>query len=171
MFHPSTPGPLEALADRAYRAAVLGLAFNALPYLTSLRETVRRILGPAAFSHPVKVLRAVAPETGTEHTSGRYTHCDYLGVGADGADPRPGRPAARTVQSAAEPPVLVGASPRGSDAPAAGGAGRPAARPVAVLHRRPLLAILEIVARSNSLTRHTGIGRPTAGRPWPGGVN
>ena len=74
-------GPLEALADPSYRAAVTSRAFNALPYLTSLRGTVRRILGPAAFSYPVKVLRAVAPESRSERTSGRYIHCDYLGAG------------------------------------------------------------------------------------------
>jgi hypothetical protein len=34
-------GPREALADPAYRAAVMNLAFNALPYLAPLRETVR----------------------------------------------------------------------------------------------------------------------------------
>jgi hypothetical protein len=59
-------GPREALADPAYRAAVTSLAFNALPYLTPLRETVRRILGPGAFSYPVKVLRAVAQESPAE---------------------------------------------------------------------------------------------------------
>ena len=74
-------GPREALADPAYRAAVLSLAFNALPYLAPLRETVRRILGPGAFSYPVKVLRAVAPESATERTRGRYVHCDYPGAG------------------------------------------------------------------------------------------
>jgi Phytanoyl-CoA dioxygenase (PhyH) len=74
-------GPLEALADPAYRTAVTSLAFNALPYLAPLRATVRRILGPAAFSYPVKVLRAVAPESPAERTSGRYIHRDYLGAG------------------------------------------------------------------------------------------
>jgi hypothetical protein len=44
-------GPREALADPAYRAAVLSLAFNELPYLARLRGTVRRILGPKAFSY------------------------------------------------------------------------------------------------------------------------
>jgi hypothetical protein len=53
----------RSLADPAFRAAVTSLAFNALPYLPPLRQTVRRILGPAAFSYPVKVLRAVAPES------------------------------------------------------------------------------------------------------------
>jgi hypothetical protein len=74
-------GPLEALADPSYRAAVLSRAFNALPYQASLRATVRRILGPAAFSYPVKVLRAVAPEFLSARTTGRYIHCDYLGAG------------------------------------------------------------------------------------------
>jgi Phytanoyl-CoA dioxygenase (PhyH) len=74
-------GPREALADPAYRAAVTSLAFNALPYLTPLRETVRRILGPGAFSYPVKVLRAVAQESPAERTLGRYIHCDYIGSG------------------------------------------------------------------------------------------
>jgi hypothetical protein len=74
-------GPREALADPAYRAAVMGLAFNALPYLAPLRETIRRILGPQAFSYPVKVLRAVAPESAAGQTRGRYVHCDYMGSG------------------------------------------------------------------------------------------
>jgi hypothetical protein len=74
-------GPREALADPAYRAAVISLAFNALPYLAPLRGTVRRILGPEAFSYPVKVLRAVAPESPGEALRGRYVHCDYPGSG------------------------------------------------------------------------------------------
>ena len=74
-------GPLEALADPSYRTAVTSLAFNALPYLAPLRATVRRILGPAAFSYPVKVLRAVAPESLSDRTAGRYTHRDYQGAG------------------------------------------------------------------------------------------
>jgi hypothetical protein len=74
-------GPREAVADPAYRTAVTSLEFNALPYLAPLRETVRRILGPKAFSYPVKVLRAVAPESPAERTRGRYIHCDYMGTG------------------------------------------------------------------------------------------
>jgi Phytanoyl-CoA dioxygenase (PhyH) len=74
-------GPREALADPAYRAAVTCVAFNALPYLAPLRETVRRLLGPGAFSYPVKVLRAVAPESPAERPTGRYIHCDYMGSG------------------------------------------------------------------------------------------
>jgi len=74
-------GPREAVADPAYRTAVMSVAFNALPYLAPLRETVRRILGPGGFSYPVKVLRAVAPESPAERTRGRYIHCDYMGLG------------------------------------------------------------------------------------------
>src|ERR1700722_13752480 len=74
-------GPLEALADPSYRAAGTSVAFNALPYLAPLRATVRRILGPAAFSYPVKVLRAVAPESLSDRTTGRYIHRDYGGAG------------------------------------------------------------------------------------------
>ena len=74
-------GPREALADPAYRTAVLSLAFNQLPYLAPLRETVRRILGAEAFSYPVKVLRAVPPESPVQRTRGRYVHCDYMGSG------------------------------------------------------------------------------------------
>jgi len=70
-------GPREALADPAYRAAMMNVAFNALPYLAPLRETVRRILGPGSFSYPVKVLRAVPPELPGQRTRGRYVHYDY----------------------------------------------------------------------------------------------
>jgi hypothetical protein len=74
-------GPREALADPAYRTAVLSLAFNELPYLAPLRGTVRRILGAEAFSYPVKVLRAVPPESPAQPARGRYVHCDYMGSG------------------------------------------------------------------------------------------
>lgn len=59
----------------------MSLAFNALPYLAPLRETVRRILGPQAFSYPVKVLRAVAAEIPAHRPRGRYIHCDYMASG------------------------------------------------------------------------------------------
>jgi hypothetical protein len=49
--------------------------------VTPLRATVRRILGPEAFSYPVKVLRAVPPESRSGRTSGRYIHRDYRGTG------------------------------------------------------------------------------------------
>jgi hypothetical protein len=78
---PGRAGPGAALASPAYRAAVTSLAFNALPYLAPLRETVRRILGPQAFSYPVKVLRAVAPEIPAQRPRGRYIHCDYMASG------------------------------------------------------------------------------------------
>ena len=78
---PGRAGPREALADPAYRAAVMSLAFNALPYLAPLRGTVRRILGAQTFSYPVKVLRAVGPEVPAERPRGRYIHCDYMGSG------------------------------------------------------------------------------------------
>jgi hypothetical protein len=68
---------MDALADPAYRAAVTGTAFNRLPYLPSLRSLVRRVLGPAAFSYPAKVLRAVYPEQPAARTLGRYVHVDY----------------------------------------------------------------------------------------------
>jgi hypothetical protein len=74
-------GPLEGLGDPAYRAALISPDFNALPYLAALRGTVRRVLGPGAFSYPAKVLRAVPPETRSERTRGRYVHCDYMGSG------------------------------------------------------------------------------------------
>ena len=70
-------GPREAVADPAYRAAVMSPAFHELPYLAPLRRVVRQILGPAAFSYPVKVLRAVPPDPPAERTRGRYVHCDY----------------------------------------------------------------------------------------------
>jgi hypothetical protein len=70
-------GPREAVADPAYRAAVLSLEFHELPYLAPLRQVVRQILGPAAFSYPVKVLRAVPPDPPAGRTLGRYVHYDY----------------------------------------------------------------------------------------------
>jgi Phytanoyl-CoA dioxygenase (PhyH) len=70
-------GPHEALGDPAYRAALMKVGFNALPYLAPLRETIRRILGPGSFSYPVKVLRAVPPEAPGQRTRGRYVHYDY----------------------------------------------------------------------------------------------
>ena len=59
---PRAGNPADALADPAYRAAVTSAEFNRLPYLPPLRAVVRAVLGPAAFSYPVKVLRAVYPE-------------------------------------------------------------------------------------------------------------
>ncbi len=78
---PPGAGPREALADPAYRAVVTGRSFNELPYLAPLRRVIRSLLGPRAFSYPVKVLRAVPPEAGRGVTRGRYVHCDYTGSG------------------------------------------------------------------------------------------
>jgi len=107
-------GPREALADPAYRAAVMNLAFNALPYMAPLRPGGHR-------DRP----RQPRPLTGTV-----------------GDDPRAREPAIRAIQSASGPRALVGISPRGPDAPTAQRADRPSPRPVPVLHRRPLLATL-----------------------------
>jgi hypothetical protein len=74
---PRAAGPMDALADPAFRAAVTGAAFNRLPYLPSLRSLVRRILGTTAFSYPAKVLRVVYPEQPAARTLGRYMHVDY----------------------------------------------------------------------------------------------
>ena len=54
-----------------------GAEFNRIPYLPPLRALVRRVLGPRAFSYPVKVLRAVYPERPDTRARGRYVHCDY----------------------------------------------------------------------------------------------
>jgi hypothetical protein len=69
--------PKDALADPAFRAAIANPAFNRIPYLPALRGAIRTILGPAAFSYPVKVLRAIYPERPPGVTRGRYVHRDY----------------------------------------------------------------------------------------------
>ena len=68
---------MDALADPAFRAAMFGPAFNEVPYLPALREVIRRVLGPRAFSYPAKVLRAVYPERPEARPRGRYIHYDY----------------------------------------------------------------------------------------------
>jgi hypothetical protein len=70
----------DALADPAFRAALMCAEFNQIPYLAPLREAVRRVLGDQAYSYPVKVLRAVHPERPGLRPRGRYMHYDY-GVG------------------------------------------------------------------------------------------
>jgi hypothetical protein len=75
--HRHALNPKDALGDPAFRAAIAGRAFNRIPYLPPLRQTIRMILGPAAFSYPVKVLRAIYPERPPEVTRGRYVHRDY----------------------------------------------------------------------------------------------
>ncbi|HXW46735.1 MAG TPA: phytanoyl-CoA dioxygenase family protein [Streptosporangiaceae bacterium] len=72
----------QALADPVFRAALITRGLNRLPYLPSLRQLVRSILGPAAFSYPVKVLRTVYPERPHQPvTLGRYVHQDYQNSG------------------------------------------------------------------------------------------
>jgi hypothetical protein len=82
---PGGPGAAtvrEALADPAFRAAITSPGLNQLPYLVPLRALTRRILGPRAFSYPVKVLRAVRPERPApgrrpDRPRGRFVHYDY----------------------------------------------------------------------------------------------
>jgi hypothetical protein len=77
---PRALNSVDGLSDPAFRAALLCAEFNRIPYLGPLRATVRRVLGTAAFSYPVKVLRAVYPERPGPRARGRYIHYDY-GVG------------------------------------------------------------------------------------------
>jgi hypothetical protein len=74
---PRAVGLQDSLADPAFRRALASAAFNQLPYLAPLRDMVRRVLGPGAFSYPAKVLRAVYPERPATRTRGRYAHYDY----------------------------------------------------------------------------------------------
>ena len=76
-IQPRAVNSMDALADPAFRAAMFGPAFNQVPYWSALREVVRRILGPRAFSYPAKVLRAVYPERPEARPRGRYIHYDY----------------------------------------------------------------------------------------------
>jgi hypothetical protein len=81
---PRALNPADGLSDPAFRAALTCAQFNQVPYLAPLRATVRRILGAAAFSYPVKVLRAVYPERPGPRARGRYVHYDYaVGGGQD----------------------------------------------------------------------------------------
>ncbi len=73
--------PKDALSDPAFRAALLSVAFNRIPYLPALRTLVRRVLGDTAFSYPAKVLRPVYPEEPGQHPRGRYVHYDYAVAG------------------------------------------------------------------------------------------
>jgi hypothetical protein len=85
--HPAGPGPYPAvdvraaLADPAFRAAMVSRGLNRLPYLRPLRDLARSILGAPAFSYPVKVLRTVYPERPRAVTRGRYIHQDYANSG------------------------------------------------------------------------------------------
>jgi hypothetical protein len=74
----------DGLSDPAFRAAMTSAEFNQVPYLAPLRATVRRVLGAAAFSYLVKLLRAVCPEQPGPRARGRYVHYDYaVGGGQD----------------------------------------------------------------------------------------
>ncbi len=70
-------GPVAALADPSYRAALASRGLNRLAYLAPLRGVVRLILGAGAFCYPVKVLRVVYPERRGEVARGRYVHQDF----------------------------------------------------------------------------------------------
>jgi hypothetical protein len=76
-IQPRAVNSMDALADPAFRAAMTSVEFNRIPYLPPLRAVNRAILGPSAFSYPVKVLRAVYPERPQARPRGRYIHYDY----------------------------------------------------------------------------------------------
>jgi hypothetical protein len=76
-IEPRAVNSADALADPAFRAAMLSPEFNQLPYLAPLRQLARHVLGPGAFSYPAKVLRAVYPERPKARPRGRYIHFDY----------------------------------------------------------------------------------------------
>ena len=79
--HPAGPqraiNVRDALTDPSFRAAIASRGLNRLPYLPPLRGLVRLLLGPAAFSYPVKVLRTVYPEPPFQVAKGRYVHQDF----------------------------------------------------------------------------------------------
>jgi len=76
-IQPRAVNSMDALTDPAFRTAMLGPAFNQVPYLPELRAVVRRVLDPRAFSYPAKVLRAVYPERPQARPRGRYINYDY----------------------------------------------------------------------------------------------
>jgi hypothetical protein len=76
-IQPRAVNSMDALADPAFRAAMASAEFNRIPYLPPLRAVARAVLGDAAFSYPVKVLRAVYPERPAARPRGRYIHYDY----------------------------------------------------------------------------------------------
>jgi hypothetical protein len=73
----------EAARGAAFLAAMASRPFNQIPYLPTLRGLIRSLLGPDAFSYPVKVLRAVHPETGGEVPQARHIHHDYGAASVD----------------------------------------------------------------------------------------
>ena len=114
---PRAVNPMDALSDPSFRAALVSVGFNRIPYLPPLRAVVRSILGSTAFSYPVKVLRAVYPERPEARPRGRYVHYDYGGGrrpghayeldpadGHPGPDRRPGGSAWRAPGPAASAP-------------------------------------------------------------------
>lgn len=76
-IQPRAVNSADALGDPAFRAAMFTAAFHQIPYSAALREVIRRVLGPGAFSYPAKVLRAVYPERPDARPRGRYIHNDY----------------------------------------------------------------------------------------------
>jgi hypothetical protein len=76
-IEPRAVNSMDALTDPAFRAAMTSVEFNRIPYLPRLRAVVRAVLGLAAFSYPVKILRAVYPERPQARPRGRYIHYDY----------------------------------------------------------------------------------------------
>jgi Phytanoyl-CoA dioxygenase (PhyH) len=76
-IQPRAVNSMDALADPAFRSAVMSAAFNRIPYQPAVRAVVRRVLGCTAFSYPVKVLRSVYPERPQARPRGRYIHYDY----------------------------------------------------------------------------------------------
>jgi hypothetical protein len=76
-IRPRAVNSMDALSDPAFRAAMTSAEFNRIPFLPPLRAAVRAVLGSAAFSYPVKVLRAVYPERPQARPRGRYIHYDY----------------------------------------------------------------------------------------------
>ena len=71
----------EALANPAFRRAIVSRDFNRLVYLGPLRAVIAEILGHSSFPYPAKVLRTVYPERPPAITRGRYIHQDYAGSG------------------------------------------------------------------------------------------
>jgi hypothetical protein len=73
----------HGVREAALLTAIASRPFNRIPYLPPLRTLIRNLLGPDAFSYPVKVLRAVRPETAGEVPKGRHIHQDFAVTGVD----------------------------------------------------------------------------------------
>jgi hypothetical protein len=120
--HPAGPqravNVRDALADPSFRAALASRGLNRLAYLPPLRGAVRLILGPGAFSYPVKVLRTVYPESPAAITRGRYIHQDFAVSGVHhlaAADGYPGtaRRPGRAARKSSRPAAAAAAAARG----------------------------------------------------------